>query len=74
MGKVMLTHAQAKNLAPVWTIACAMAEASNTCIIFDTESFSVYPVSEEFHAVIEEVNANDIEYAKFNGIQLPTVK
>lgn len=74
MAKIMITNTQAKQLVPSWTMACAMAEPSNTCIIFDTDNLCVYPASDEFHAVIEEVNANDIEIADFYGIQAPALK
>lgn len=71
MTKILIPSNRAKDLAPVWMIAAAMSEASNCCVIFDTENLQVYPASDDFHAVIEDVSLNDIEFADFYGVQAP---
>lgn len=71
MAKILIPNNRAKDLAPAWMIASAMSEASNCCVIFDTENLQVYPASDEFHAVIEEVSENDIEFSDFYGVDAP---
>ena len=68
MAKILIPSNRAKELAPVWMIASAMSEASNCCVIFDTENLQVYPASDDFHAVIEEVSENDVEFSDFYGV------
>lgn len=72
MGKkILIPSNRANELTVAWMTASAMSQASNCCVIFDTETLQVYPASEEFHAVIEEVNANDVDFSDCYGISVP---
>lgn len=54
-------------------MAGKMGQAANCFVVFDPKTLKASPASDEFEAVIEEVNANDIEFADCYGIQAPSL-
>ena len=72
--KKLVSASTAAQFGEEMKLAGKMGEAANCLVMLDIEHLKAYPVSEEFHAVIEEVSVNDIEYADFYGVQAPAPK
>ena len=73
MSQVMMRAETAIQVGYELQMAGKMGQAANCFVVFDPETLKAFPASDEFHAVIEEVNANDIEYADYYGIQAPSL-
>ena len=74
MAKKMITAETAIQLGREISIAGMMGQSSNSLVLLDTENLNAYPASDQFHAVIEDVSAHDIEYADFHRVQAPVLK
>lgn len=73
MAKKMITAETAIKLGREISIAGIMGQSSNSLVLLDTENLNAYPASDQFHAVIEEVGPNDIEYADFHDVHTPVL-
>ena len=63
----ILTAEQAKNFAHLVGISAQMAQAANCMVQVNLDKLQAYPMSDEFHAVIEIAGPDDVDFADYTS-------